>query len=95
MAKVYLDGYLEVPPDRIAAVRAALPEHIRLTRAEPGCLRFEVTQSTDDPTRFVVSEIFADQPAFEAHQQRAKTSAWAEITAGLPRHYSVRTATIS
>ncbi|KKB86431.1 antibiotic biosynthesis monooxygenase [Devosia limi DSM 17137] len=91
MGKVYLDGYLEVPLDRIAAVAAALPAHIALTRAEPGCLAFSVSQNPDVPTHFEVSEVFADQAAFETHQQRASTSAWAKVTAGLSRHYSIRT----
>ena len=34
--QVQLTGYLEVPPDRLAAVIQALPDHIALTRAEPG-----------------------------------------------------------
>ena len=91
MGKVFLEGYLEVPPDRIAAVREALPAHIELTRAEPGCISFTVEQSADDSTRFLVSEIFADQRAFEGHQQRMQTSTWASVTAGLARHYSIRT----
>ena len=91
MGKVYLDGYLEVPLDRIEAVAAALPAHIALTRAEPGCLAFSVGQSPETPTHFLVAEIFVDQAAFEAHQKRASASAWAEVTSGLPRHYSIRT----
>ena len=90
MGKVFLDGHLEVPPEHIHAVLAALPEHIELTRAEPGCLRFEVTQSADDPTRFLVSEVFADEPAFDAHQQRARASTWTKVTAGMLRHYNIR-----
>ncbi|UXN75579.1 antibiotic biosynthesis monooxygenase [Devosia sp. A8/3-2] len=62
-----------------------------LTRAEPGCLSFSVTQSPDNPIHFLVSETFANQSAFDAHQHRASTSARAEITAGLQRHYSIRT----
>ena len=89
--RVLLDGYIEVPPERRAAVTGALPDHIALTRAEPGCLAFSVTPSPDHPSRFLVSEIFADQAAFEAHQVRGKASAWAEVTAGLPRHYTIRT----
>jgi quinol monooxygenase YgiN len=89
--RVFLDGYIEVPPDRLAAVTRALPDHIALTRAEPGCLAFSVTPSSDHPDRFLVSEIFADQAAFDAHQRRAKASAWAEVTAGLPRRYTIRT----
>lgn len=88
--KVHLDGYLEVPPDRLAAVTAALPDHIALTRAEPGCLAFAVTPSPDYPGRFLVSEVFANRAAFDAHQARAKASAWAEVTAGLKRHYTIR-----
>jgi len=90
MGKVYLDGYLAVPAERIEAVRAALPLHIALTRQEPGCLAFEVTQSPDEPTHFLVSEIFAGEDAFAAHQQRAGASDWARVTAGMTRHYSIR-----
>lgn len=67
MGKVFLEGYLEVPADRVEAVQAALPDHIALTRAEPGCLAFSVARSPEDPTRFLVSETFADQAAFDAH----------------------------
>ncbi len=91
MGKVYLTGHLEVPPDRIEAVTAALPAHIALTRAEPGCLAFSVAQSPDNPTHFLVSEIFANQSAFNAHQARTAASAWAKVTDGLLRHYFVRT----
>lgn len=89
--RVFLDGHIEVPSERLAAFTRALPDHIALTRAEPGCLAFSVTPSPDYPDRFLVSETFADQAAFDAHQLRAKASAWAEITAGLPRHYTIRT----
>ena len=88
--RVFLQGYMEVPPERLAAVAGALPDHIALTRAEPGCLAFDVTPSPDHPDRFLVSEIFVDRAAFDAHQARGTASAWAEVTAGLPRHYTIR-----
>lgn len=80
---------MTVAPEHLAEVIAALPAHVRLTRAEPGCLQFDVQQDPNDPTRFLVSELFIDRTAFEAHQQRAGTSSWAEITAGMARHYTV------
>lgn len=88
--RVLLDGYMEVPPDRAAAVTGALPDHIALTRAEPGCLAFDVVVDPSDSGRLLVSEVFADRAAFDAHQARARASAWAQVTAGLPRHYSIR-----
>lgn len=87
--QISLTGYIDVPADRRAAIAAALPEHIALTRAEPGCLRFDVTEDTACPGRFLVSELFASQADFDAHQARAADSPWAKITAGIPRHYSI------
>jgi quinol monooxygenase YgiN len=89
MGKVHLSGWLEVPADRLDAVKAALPEHIALTRAEPGCLAFSVLQAAGQPTRFDVAETFADETAFARHQQRAQASAWARVTLGMPRHCKV------
>ncbi|MCP5036534.1 MAG: antibiotic biosynthesis monooxygenase [Rhodobacteraceae bacterium] len=89
MCNLRLSGYLDVPTDRLKAVGAALPEHIRLTLAEPGCLSFSVTSDPVNTGRFLVAEIFSDRAAFEAHQARVKTSDWGQITAGLAREYQI------
>ncbi|WP_349291216.1 putative quinol monooxygenase [Loktanella sp. SALINAS62] len=84
---IHLTGTMTCPPDRLDSVRAALPVHVALTRAEPGCVQFDVTEPEQGV--FAVSEIFADRPAFDAHQSRAASSDWARTTDGLPRDYSV------
>lgn len=84
-----LNGYLDVPAARLEAVRAALPRHVELTRAEPGCLQFDVVEATAPAGRFTVSERFADAAAFQAHQDRAAASDWGRITAGMPRSYTI------
>jgi quinol monooxygenase YgiN len=66
-------------------VRAHLPEHIRLTRAEPGCLSFAV-EPTGDPLIWQIDEAFADAAAFAEHQTRAGASLWARETAGIQRN---------
>lgn len=70
------------------AVRRHLPDHLRLTRAEPGCLAFDVTQ-TEDPLVWRVEEAFANRAAFDTHQRRTQASHWAQATAGITRDYSV------
>lgn len=87
---VTLTGFIDVPPDRRDAIRAALPDHIRLTREEPGCLSFEVIESASTPGRFTVAERFTDAAAFDAHQTRTATSDWARISAGIPRSYDIK-----
>lgn len=70
-------------------VRANLPEHIRLSRAEPGCLKFDV-DPTDDPLVWRLDEAFADRQAFEAHQTRTRSSVWFQVTSGLKRDFQIR-----
>lgn len=72
----------------VALVHRLLPDHIRATRAEAGCLSFQVTE-TDDPMVWTVEEAFLDRAAFEAHQACAKSSPWGESTAHIARDYTV------
>lgn len=71
------------------AVTQALPDHIRKTRLEPGCVSFEVTEDCTHPGRFNVREEFTDSEAFKAHQTRGAASAWADVTKGIPRTYEI------
>ncbi len=88
MSQVILTGFLICRTlDEADRVAALLPGHIRLTRAEPGCLLFEVIRSMSDPVRFAVREIFASRADFEAHQARAAASDWGRSTRGIPRDY--------
>ncbi len=87
---VTLTGTLRCETEvQASRVRAALPDHIRLTRAEAGGISFEVTQ-TDDPLVWQVDEEFTDPAAFKAHQTRAAASDWARETAGIPRDYTLQ-----
>jgi quinol monooxygenase YgiN len=69
-------------------VRDLLPEHIALTRAEPGCIHFEVVQS-EDPLVWTVFEQFAGEDDFAAHQARVKASTWGQGTLGIKRDYMI------
>jgi len=70
-----------------ATVRDALPEHIRLTRAEASCLEFDVTETA--PGVFSVSERFTERAAFEAHQTRTRASAWWLATGHMTRDFTL------
>ena len=87
--RVHLSGHLFcASAQERALVEQYLPEHIRLTRAEQGCLSFEVTQ-TDDPSVWRVEECFTDRAAFDAHQLRAGASLWGQKTQGIRRAYEI------
>ena len=74
--------------EEVATVRRFLPDHIRLTLAETGCLSFSVTE-TADPMVWQVEERFTDRAAFDAHQTRTKTSPWFAATGRIARRYQI------
>jgi quinol monooxygenase YgiN len=76
-------------PEDARLVERLLPDHIHLTRAEPGCLSFSVLPQEDGLT-WAVDETFADHAAFQAHQARTAKSEWGLKTAHIAREYKIR-----
>ena len=68
--------HVHVKPDAVDAFIAASTENARHSLAEPGVYRFDVVQQDDDPTRFVLIEIYRtpDDPA--RHKATAHYAAW-------------------
>ncbi|MBO9111414.1 MULTISPECIES: putative quinol monooxygenase [Agrobacterium] len=88
---VRLSGFLSCASVQdVQLVESHLPDHIRLTRAEPGCISFEVSQ-TEDPLIWRVEELFVDRAAFDFHQQRTRASKWFVATSAIPRDYEIVT----
>ena len=83
--EIRITGRLICPRDELDAVRAGLAEHVRLSRAEPGCLAFEIAEDPNEPGVFHVAETFRDAAAFEAHRARAAASDWAPISRNVTR----------
>ncbi|MBA3312096.1 MAG: antibiotic biosynthesis monooxygenase [Planctomycetaceae bacterium] len=53
----------------IEDVARLLATHSRLSRSEPGCLRFELYQSNLDPHAFFILEEWESQAALEVHRE--------------------------
>ncbi|HXT70575.1 MAG TPA: putative quinol monooxygenase [Vicinamibacterales bacterium] len=54
-------------PDTVDLVRQILLSLIKPSRAEPGCLKYELLQNADDPTDFAFVETFASDEALREH----------------------------
>jgi len=53
----------------IDTVKQHLTEHSKLSREEPGCLRFEAYQSQQEPAVFYICEFWEDQAALDKHRE--------------------------
>jgi len=86
---IYLSGHFDVAKQHIQETLLLLPEHIKLSREEKGCLDFRVTQSKKTEGRFQVFEKFNSKRAYLYHQKRIKNSKWKNIMKKLKRDYEI------
>ena len=84
---VILEGYIKVPLEELETIKNNLDEHIQNTLNEQGCLEFTVEQDGIDECVFNVFDRFKDSDAFDAHQERVKTSNGGAITKNVKRVY--------
>ena len=71
---------VEINPDKLPEFLELLEsKDVEGTRAEPGCLRFDMLQVKDSANKFVLYETYKDMDAFLAHKQTPHYLAWAEF----------------
>lgn len=87
--KVIARGTIHCPSSELEAMRPLIDEHVRLSRAEPGCLCFDISPSRHDPEIFTVTEEFVDRDAFAAHTARTRASDWWEKSQHLIRNIHI------
>jgi autoinducer 2-degrading protein len=68
--------HARVKPDCVDAFKAATLENARQSVHEPGVARFDVVQQSDDPTRFVLVEVYRTAEATTEHKATAHYAKW-------------------
>lgn len=81
--------HVHVKPECVEAFRKATLANARDSLKEPGVARFDVVQQQDDPTRFVLVEVYHDDDAAAAHKETKHYPTWRDAVAAMmaePRH---------
>jgi quinol monooxygenase YgiN len=75
--------FCHVKPEHVEAFKQACIDNAHHSVQEPGIARFDVIQQQDDPTRFVLVEVYrtANDPA--RHKETAHYAKWRDIAAEL------------
>jgi quinol monooxygenase YgiN len=84
--------HVHVKEDQVRAFKSATVANAQQSVQEPGIARFDVVQQQDDPTQFVLVEVYrtADDPA--KHKETTHYQTWRDTVAEMmaePR-YSVK-----
>lgn len=72
---------VKVLADRVDAFKAASLANAAASRGEPGIARFDVLQKADDPTTFILNEVYRSPEAAAAHKETAHYKTWRDTVA--------------
>jgi (4S)-4-hydroxy-5-phosphonooxypentane-2,3-dione isomerase len=73
--------HVHVKQEFVDAFRAVTVENARQSVQEPGIARFDVVQQQDDPTRFVLIEVYRTVDAPARHKETAHYAKWRDAVA--------------
>jgi len=75
--------FVHVKPEQVENFKAATIANARESLKEPGIARFDFVQQQDDPTRFVLVEVYrtAEDPVY--HKETAHYKTWRDTVGGM------------
>ncbi|MBN2371311.1 MAG: antibiotic biosynthesis monooxygenase [Vicinamibacteria bacterium] len=75
--------HAHVKPDAIDAFIAATRTNAAASLNEAGVVRFDVLQEVEDPTRFVLVEVYRNPAAAAAHKQTSHYVTWRDAVTAM------------
>jgi len=73
--------FVHVKPDDVEAFKTATIANASNSVQEPGIARFDVVQQQDDPTRFILVEVYKDEEAPARHKETTHYQTWRDTVA--------------
>ncbi len=75
--------HVHVKPEMVDAFKEATIENASHSVKEEGIERFDVIQQNDDPTRFILVEVYKTDKASFAHKETAHYLKWRDAVADM------------
>jgi quinol monooxygenase YgiN len=75
--------FVDVKPDRVEDFKRATIENASNSLNEPGIVRFDVVQQMDDPTKFVLVEVYKTSEDPARHIETVHYRKWRDRVADL------------
>ena len=75
--------FVHVNPQNIEDFKAASIQNARQSAKEPGVARFDVIQQKDEPTRFVLVEVYRTSDDPTRHKKTAHYQKWRDTVADM------------
>ncbi|OSQ36717.1 putative quinol monooxygenase [Thalassospira mesophila] len=82
MSKLTIVANIHADPSQIDLVKAELEKLVPLTRAEEGCICYDLHRDNEDPAHFMFFEIWETRALWQTHMQAPHIAAYAQATDG-------------
>ena len=73
--------HVKVKPECIESFKQATIANAQESLREPGITRFDIIQQQDDPSRFVLVEVYRNPDAAAAHKETRHYQTWRDAVA--------------
>jgi len=82
MSKLTIVANIKANPDKIALVKKELEKLIALTRAEAGCINYDLHQDNANPAHFMFYENWESRELWQTHMNAPHLAAYMQATDG-------------
>lgn len=94
MAKLTIVANIKANPDTIELVKAELIKLIEITRAEEGCINYDLHQDNENPAHFLFHENWESRELWQTHMNAPHLAAYMEATDGAVAEFTLNEMTV-
>lgn len=94
MSKLTIVANIVAKPDKVEVVKVALARLVATTRAEAGCLQYDLHQDNDNPAHFVFYENWESRERWQEHMNAPHLREYGVATAGAVENFSLNEMTL-
>ncbi|MEO0956785.1 MAG: putative quinol monooxygenase [Pseudomonadota bacterium] len=94
MAKLTIVANIKANPDKIDLVKAELMKLIPITRAEAGCINYDLHQDNENPAHFMFYENWESRELWQTHMSAPHLAAYMDATDGAVEEFTLNEMTV-
>ncbi|MEM7586339.1 MAG: putative quinol monooxygenase [Acidobacteriota bacterium] len=89
MPKLTIVANIHAQPEKIDLVKAELEKLIPITRAEAGCIQYDLHQDNENPALFLFYENWESRELWQTHMNAPHLKAYMEATEGAVADFTI------
>lgn len=94
MAKLTIVANIKANPDKVELVKSELLKLIDITRAETGCINYDLHQDNENPAHFMFYENWESRELWQTHMSAPHLAAYMEATEGAVADFTLNEMTV-